>query len=446
MNEAYIGHVSEMQRRWEAALLASGHDAVLVHAGMPRVAFLDDYEYAFRPNPHFLAWLPLTRHPGCVLLVRPGERPLLWYFQPEDYWYLPPTDPEPWWAERFEIRIVDDPERWRRELPAAMGATAVIGDAPGLEQVAPARSVNPEDLLTRLHLERTRKTGWEIDCMRRANERAAAGHLAAETAFREGCGEFDIHQRYLGAVRQNDEELPYGSIVALNGHGAVLHYQRRDRTAPEALRSFLIDAGATEHGYAADVTRTHAAAEGEFAELIGALDEVQRQLVADVRPGVDYRHLHLEAHLRIAGILAASGIITRSAEDAVASGLSGVFFPHGLGHFLGLQTHDVAGLIDNEGQPIPRPEGHPYLRLTRTLEAGNVLTIEPGIYFIEPLLRRWRRSGDAGAIDWSAVERLAPFGGIRIEDNVVVTENGNDNLTRTAFSRVKSRASPRPPE
>jgi Xaa-Pro dipeptidase len=114
--------------------------------------------------------------------------------------------------------------------------------------------------------------------------------------------------------------------------------------------------------------------------------------------------------------------------------LSAVFFPHGLGHYLGLQTHDVAGLIaDADGTPIPRPEGHPFLRLTRTLEAGNVLTIEPGLYFIEPLLRKWRENGDAGAIVWEKVEELAPYGGIRIEDNMLVTDGKPRNLTREAF-------------
>ena len=139
----------------------------------------------------------------------------------------------------------------------------------------------------------------------------------------------------------------------------------------------------------------------------------------------------------IAGILKDFDIINTSAEDAVASGLSSVFYPHGLGHYLGLQTHDVAGLIaDVEGTPIPRPDGHPFLRLTRTLEAGNVLTIEPGLYFIEPLLRQWRETGDISAINWGKVEALAPYGGIRIEDNIVVTDGAPLNLTRDAFAAL----------
>jgi Xaa-Pro dipeptidase len=166
------------------------------------------------------------------------------------------------------------------------------------------------------------------------------------------------------------------------------------------------------------------------------MDTMQQGLIEAVRAGLDYRELHLQAHREIALILESFDIINVPADDAVASGLSSVFYPHGLGHFIGLQTHDVSGLTDNEGRAIARPEGHPFLRLTRKLEAGNVLTIEPGLYFIEPLLQQWKQDGDASAVNWDRVEALKPYGGIRIEDNVVVTETGSDNLTRKAFSKL----------
>lgn len=431
--ELYPSHVREMQRRWEIAMLAEDYFAILVHAGTAVISFLDDYVYPFRSNPHFLAWLPLTHHPESVLLIRPGERPLLWFYQPEDYWHLPPADPEAWWADQLEVRVVSAPDAWRSDLPGLSGNLAVVGDAPSLAAVFAPEQINPGGLLTRLHLERTRKTPYEHACMQRANHMAARAHVAAEQAFREGKSEFDIHLAYLESCRQNDAELPYGSIVALNHHGAVLHYQNRERIAPVESRSFLIDAGATCAAYAADVTRTYASQAGEFADLVGAMDGMQQELAGSVSAGQDFKALHLATHLRIAHILAGAGIITISAEDAVATGLSSVFYPHGLGHFIGLQTHDVTGLVDNQGCAIPRPEGHPYLRLTRELEVGNAVTIEPGLYFVEPLLAHWKATGNPRAINWDAVERFMPYGGIRIEDNVLITEQGNDNLTRTAF-------------
>jgi len=432
----YGSHIGEMQDRWEDAMLRHGLDGILVHAGTPLVSFLDDYEYAFRPNPHFLAWLPLCHHHDSVVLIRPGKKPLLWFYQPDDYWYSPPSDPESWWADSVEVRVVPQADAWSRDLPGGSHRWAILGDAPDLPALFASEQINPQPLLSDLHLARTRKTSYEIACMRRATRHAARAHKAAERAFREGKAEFDIHLSYLQTCSQNDAQLPYNSIVALNEHGAVLHYQQRDRVKPAETRSFLIDAGSTVNGYAADITRSYAAQDGKFAELIAAMDGVQQELAQQVGPGVDFKELHLTAHRAIASVLSAAGVIRLTAEDAVTTGLSGVFFPHGLGHFIGLQTHDVAGLIDNSGQPIARPDGHPFLRLTRVLETGNVVTIEPGLYFIPSLLEKWKTEGDATAVDWESVESLLPCGGIRIEDNVVVTAGGGDNLTRSEFAAL----------
>lgn len=430
----YAAHVAEIQKRWEASLEAEQFDAAVVHSGSPMYSFLDDYEYAFRPNPHFLAWLPLTSHPDSVLVVVPGERPRLVYFQPDDYWYLPPSDPEPWWAEHFTIEVVRDTDEWRHLVPT--GRVASIGDSPALADVYGRRRVNPTALVNRLHIWRTRKTPYEVACMQESAHLAAAAHVEAERAFREGETEYGIHIRYLAACRHTDTELPYNNIVALNEHGAVLHYQARERTLPAEVRSFLIDGGCTVNAYASDVTRTYAKEAGEFADLIDAMNTVERELVGQVRAGIDYKELFLDSHLKISAVLEAAGVINVSAEDAVESGLSLVFYPHGLGHFLGLQTHDVAGLIDNEGNPIPRPDGFPALRLTRVLEEDNVLTIEPGLYFIDSLLDKWRANRDASMINWKRVEAFKPYGGIRIEDNVLVQAEGYDDLTRRAFAAL----------
>lgn len=439
ITQGYKNHVAEVQQRWENALAAEAYDAVLIHAGSKLVSFLDDYEYPFRCNPQLLWWLPLTHHHDSALLVRPGRKAKLFYYQPDDYWHMPPEDPASWWADEFEVEPVREADAWKQAIDAN---TAYIGDAPCLLESVDAGCLNPPRLLNRVHIERTRKTPYEIACMAEAARLGAIAHMAAEEAFREGLSEYEIHQRYCMAIQLVDAELPYGNIVALNDHGAVLHYQEHCQDAPKDARSFLLDAGATVHAYAADITRTYAAVEGEFAELISAMNALQQQLCADVVAGLDYRQLHVHSHHQIAGILKDFGIINVSAEVAVESGLSAVFYPHGLGHYLGLQTHDVAGLIaDADGTPIPRPEGHPFLRLTRTLEAGNVLTIEPGLYFIASLLRKWRKNGDATAIVWEKVEAFAPYGGIRIEDNIVVTDGAPRNLTREAFSRMTSLSS-----
>ena len=124
-----------------------------------------------------------------------------------------------------------------------------------------------------------------------------------------------------------------------------------------------------------------------------------------------------------------------SAESAVESGVSSTFFPHGLGHPIGLQVHDVAAFAaDESGRTIERPPGHPYLRLTRTIEPGAVVTIEPGLYFIDMLLARLKDTREARDIDWNRVDAFRKFGGIRIEDDVACTTAAAENLTRDAFA------------
>lgn len=432
----YGAHLEEISKRFAAALEKENFSAVAIHSGTPMYSFFDDYEYAFRPNPHFLYWLPLTHHSDSVLLVRPGQRPRLFYFQPDDYWYLPPSDPEAWWADHFDIQVVRGADDWKSQLGPELADIAAIGDSPALADVFAAEAINPDGLVNRLHVARTCKTPYEIACLQEAANLAAAAHVEAEKAFREGESEYGIHMRYLRACGHTDTQLPYNNIVALNTHGAVLHYQGREQALPAEVHSFLIDGGCTVNAYASDITRTYARQAGEFADLIQAMDGIQRELVHGVRAGVDYRDLFLESHRLISGVLADAGVIRVSAEEAVSSGLSSVFYPHGLGHFLGLQTHDVSGLTDDAGNPIPRPDGHPALRLTRVLEEDNVLTVEPGLYFIDSLLDKWRAGPDAGMVNWDRVEFFKPFGGIRIEDNVVVQKDGCDDLTRRAFAQL----------
>ncbi len=152
---------------------------------------------------------------------------------------------------------------------------------------------------------------------------------------------------------------------------------------------------------------------------------------------MDYRELHLATHRAIAEWLAARGFLKISAEAAVAEGITSVFFPHGLGHLIGLQVHDVSGLQASEaGGEIPRPEGHPYLRLTRVLEPGMAITIEPGLYFIDQLLEALAAGPQRDAVDWSRIDALRPYGGIRIEDDVLVTDEGHRNLTREAYAEL----------
>lgn len=430
----YARHVEHRREEIDEILTELGYDGLLIHSGRPENRLFDDQHPPFRANAPFVSWVPQPFVADCLLELRPGQKPTLWYCQPDDFWHLPPEKPADWWADSLEIEIVTGPEGWKHRF-GEQRALAVIGDERALDDVLDGADLNAPELLWRMDEGRTRKTAWERECISRANQRAVAGHLAAAGAFREGKSELEIHLAYLAAVGQDQDQLPYNSIVGLNEHAAVLHYQHRNPEAPGQGRSFLIDAGADFRGYAADITRTWTREEhADFASLIEAVDRAQRQLCDEARSGVAFVDLHQRAHLAIAGILEQAGIVKLPPEQQVEAGISRYFFPHGLGHFIGAQVHDVAGQTDGEGQPLPPPEQHPALRLTRTLKPGNVVTIEPGLYFIPSLLDQLRESEFSRHVDWEVVSALTPFGGVRIEDNVLITEGDPVNFTRQAFA------------
>ena len=141
--------------------------------------------------------------------------------------------------------------------------------------------------------------------------------------------------------------------------------------------------------------------------------------------------MQLQAHTGIAVILERFGIVNLPASDIVNKGISRTFFPHGIGHMLGLQVHDVAGHVnDDRGTPKPAPEAHPFLRCTRVIEPRHVYTIEPGLYFIESLLAQLKASPESMYVNWDKVAELAPYGGVRVEDNIVIHATKNENMTR----------------
>jgi Xaa-Pro dipeptidase len=434
LDRLYGAHLRTLMRRAEESLEASGFDAMVIHSGSPPVLFLDDQDYPFKVNPHFKAWVPITDNPDSVLIVAPGTPPKLLFHRPNDYWHKPAALPDEPWSSQIELipseRPVQATGQWTQlGRVAFIGADRFAG--------AEAGTLNPPDLLKRLHYDRAVKTPYELECMRRATALGVRGHRAAEAAFRQGTSEYRAHLSYLAACEQREEELPYNNIVAYNENAAVLHYQRLERSAPADLRSFLIDAGAQFRGYASDITRTHAAVSGRFAELIELTDAAQRMLCAEIVPGRDFRDVHLSAHRLIGDVLHHVGLTRLPGQAALESGVTQVFFPHGIGHLLGLQVHDVGGVMgDAQGRERKRPDGHPYLRLTRMLEPGVVVTVEPGIYLIDSLLAAAHGDARRAHIDWGMVEELKPYGGIRIEDNVVATDSTPENMTRDAFAKA----------
>jgi len=434
LESLFAAHLDVLQRRYASALAASGYSGVLLYSGPIPYIFTDDNTYPFKVHPSFKVWAPITDVPDSFVYLEPGKRPLLLFHSPTDYWYKPASVPEAYWTKAFDVRLIEHRAEAREHLPKDLSRVVYLGEP--FEELSQWNLCvkNPSALVLRLNYARARKTPYELACMREASRKGALGHTAAARAFESGASEFEIQLAYLAACGQREQELPYNAIIALNEGGSVLHYQILEKKRPHVRHSMLIDAGAEFGGYASDITRTYSYADADFATLVSKFDELQQSLCSSVHAGVDWRDVHLSAHHHIAELLQEADITLCDADEAVDTGVSSVFMPHGIGHLLGLQVHDVGGLQKSaEGGEIPRPEGHPFLRLTRVLEEGFVVTMEPGIYFIDQLLNAAKADSRGSRINWPRVEGLRKFGGIRIEDNLAISVAGCENLTREAF-------------
>jgi Xaa-Pro aminopeptidase len=271
--------------------------------------------------------------------------------------------------------------------------------------------------------------------MRQAAAVTIQAHKAGMAATVKSAIEAQVRAAMEGVIMAHNMVCAYGSIVTV--HGEVLHNnQYHHPLQPGDL--LLADVGAeTATGWAADVTRTWPVS-GKFSptqrDLYDVVLAAHDACVEQVRPGVEYRNLHLLAATTIAQGLVDLGILRGRAEDLVDQDAHALFFPHGIGHLLGLDVHDMEDLGDIAGYEAGRVRsdrfGLGYLRLDRPLQAGMVITIEPGFYQVPALLQDpERRVQFQEIVNW---ERLAQFNdvrGIRIEDDLLVTDQGSEVLT-----------------
>jgi Xaa-Pro dipeptidase len=428
LTELFLEHLKERLAYAERAMDANGFDSLVISSGRAFTYFADDQDAPFNTVPHFRHYCPITG-PHHVLKLQPGKRPLLVRYAPEDFWYEQLPLGTPFWLEGFDLIEAPNLEAvW-----AAVGRperAGYIGNEP-----EPARAAgmepNPSGLTAFLDWGRSYKTPYEVHCLEQATVRGAKGHQAARQAFLAGASELEIHYAFVEAVECLEFELAFPSIVALNEKGATLHYE--NKRSLRKGQTLLLDCGARTLGYASDITRVTTApgCDPRFQALVAGMERNQRELAAAVAPRVPFGDLHHLSHVKLAALLKEHGILDADPEQAVDLGLTRPFYPHGLGHHLGIQVHDVAGkLAGPDGSFAAPPARHPSLRTTRVLEPGQVITIEPGCYFIPMLLQPFRESSQSHRFNWKLIDQLCPLGGIRIEDDLLVTATGGRNLTR----------------
>ena len=426
--DLFLEHLKARLAYAEKALAANAFDTLIISSGEPHTYFSDDQDAPFNTVPHFRHYCPITG-PHHVLKLTPGRKPVLVRYAPEDFWYEQLPLGTPFWLAGFDLVECPTLEAVWAEVGKPARA-AYIGNETTLAAAA-GLAVNPAGLTAYLDWGRSYKTPYEIKCLEDATVLGAKGHRAGAAAFLAGASELEIHYAFVQAVGCLDFELAFASIVAQNEKGATLHYE--NKRSFRGGDNLLLDCGAKVLGYASDITRTTPGpnCDPRFQALVAGVEKYQQELVAAVRPYMPFGELHHLSHLKLGALLKELTILDAEPEEAVKLGLTRPFYPHGLGHHLGIQVHDVAGKLSApDGSFAPPPPPHPPRRTPRTTEPGHVITIEPGCYFIPMLLRPFRTGEHTKRFNWPLIEALGKNGGVRIEDDVLVTETGRRNLTR----------------
>jgi Xaa-Pro aminopeptidase len=441
--------------RRSALVQRLGERPALVFAAGERARNYPANVFPYRADSHFL-YLVGAAMPDAVLLLRHGRSELFVVPKgPDDaLWHGRTPD-----AAEIMAATGVDAVRPLGELPE------VIGQERGGGHIATLPSADP---ITRVRQCRLLGRDWSSDAapsvhaldridleladamialrlvhddaalamIREAVEGTTAAHVAGMAATRAGRFEREIRAAMEQELVARGMEPAYGSIVTV--HGEILHnttYQ--NRLEPGDL--LLADLGGELEGWATDVTRTWPV-DGRFSPTQRALYEIvlqsQRDAIDAVVPGARYRDVHLRACTTLARGLVDEGILRGDPETLVERGAHALFFPHGVGHLLGLDVHDMEDLGDRAGYAPGRTRstqfGLGYLRLDRDLQPGMIVTIEPGLYVVPAILDHQDLVGPFakdGTFDRTALERFGDVRGIRIEDDVLCTPTGREVLT-----------------
>jgi Xaa-Pro dipeptidase len=431
-------HVREKTQRFQKLLNNTGYQALIIASGSFKTQFQDDLFYPFKANPYFKEWLPLNKRRDAFLVITlDAELPTLLLDCAEDIWHTAPQSLPEGFEKPFKVIEYTQIDTVHEQLKTVTGKVALIAECNNLN--IPEEDHNPVTLLQGIDFQRRNKTAYEQACVRQASHLAAPAHLAARDAFLNGASEYDIANAYLQACRGTENEMPYGIIAGVNQNAAVLHHYELNKQPPPKPLSFLIDAGVDYHGYASDISRTYSFDSGsDFAAMIALLNSKQLALVAAGAIGRTPLELHIDALRAIAEILIEFNILNTSVDAAIKYKIIETFFPHSLGHHLGVNVHDKgAQLASAQGDVFAVLQDYPKMRQSAPMVSNQIYTVEPGLYFIPGKLQALREGEHGRHINWSQVEHFMPYGGIRVEDNIVLHSDGRkENLTRDAFASL----------
>ena len=422
MNENPIDRELLRRRDAVASEWCLRDQVVLIGAGEPiHRPGRDDMTYRYEAHSEYY-YLTDRNRPGGVLAFDPNEgwveflAPVtvderLWSGAPEGDVEGPTTDELPGWIEP------------RRGRPLAW-----LGSAP---EDARSDASLAEEARFGLAAVRRIKDEVELERMRAAQRATRAAFAAVVPLLSAGISERQVQvELEAEALRHGVDAMGYDTIVGSGPNSAVLHFPPSSRRLQDG-ELVLIDAGAQYLGYASDITRTYPVG-GMFTteqqELHALVRQAELAAIERCQAGVEWRDIHLLAGLVIAEGLVAFGLLNGDPESLVESGAAWLFFPHGIGHLVGLGVRDAGGTPLRERRDDPKPYAN--LRIDLPLEPGMAVTVEPGIYFVPAILNDPdRRREHRDQVNWDKVDAMPDFGGIRIEDNLVIGESGHEILT-----------------
>jgi Xaa-Pro aminopeptidase len=443
------GFAQSRRTRLVRLLAQSGNASpVLLSAGRARARNYLANTYPFRASSHFLYFVGRQLE-GAALWLDGGLMRLVLDPPAADaaLWHGPPLTPDELTRlTSLELISWDELATLRHARPVATVPPLDRGEAEwlahklGRDVDGLGREQLDEPLLDAIVSLRLLHDGGALSELRRAAEISVRAHQAGMRATAPALREREICAAMELEIAKAGCATAYGSIVSV--HGEVLHNHRHDNVLrPGDL--LLADVGAeSDGGYASDITRTWPVS-GRFSATQRVLYELvwtmQRDAIAAVRPGARYRDVHLIAARTLLDGLVQLGIFDGDVDALLEDGAHALFFPHGIGHLLGLDVHDMEDLGDRAGYAPGRTRspqfGLSYLRLDRDLAAGMLVTIEPGFYQVPSLLADPARVGlAASALNRAKLAVYQDVRGIRIEDDVLVTDRGSEVLTHALGS------------
>jgi len=432
---------------------------VLLMAGGERSRNYPDNPYPYRSDSNFLYFFSHPE-PGSAALFDPQDGKVTLFLNERSaagaLWYgaVPAFDEM---QKRHGVDAVLGVSTLQKSVKQIAGSRGVeslaVADA---KATLLAREVTGQDLdfydgtkvattelIQAIGQMRVAKGDEEIAEMRKTAEISREAHVAAMAHTRVGVSEQELAGIVDGCFARHGCVPAYSSI--LSARGEVLHNHSHDNVLQDG-DILLLDAGAENaHGYCSDITRCWPAS-GEFSpegqEIYDIVLRAEVAAIQMVKPGVRYRDVHMRASKVVAEGLVAMGILKGDPDQLVADGAHALFFPHGVGHLIGLDVHDMEAFGDAIAYPAGRTRskqfGTGYLRLDIDLGPGMCFTVEPGIYFVPAILHGEEfREQFKDQVDWDKAESFLRmnngrgFGGIRIEDDVLCTEDGYDVLTKS---------------